>query len=124
MQEKETGSSQRTASTEEENGLHHKEAEFVDHAGSNNGHNTELGKDESKAKPSLWKRLNPLHSTKIPPVPKTDAGLVPELQANWWSKLTWGWMGSLMLVLLPNLKLTLLLAWVSTPFAERRLISL
>ena len=43
-------------------------------------------------------RLNPLKLKEIPPVPECDAGLVPELQANWFSKLTWGWMGPLMMV--------------------------
>jgi hypothetical protein len=53
---------------------------------------------EQKRKRSWIHRLNPLKRDEIPPIPECDAGLVPELQANWFSKLTWGWMAPLMMV--------------------------
>jgi len=54
--------------------------------------------DEKTQKKSFWQKLNPFLAGEIPPVPTGDAGLVPDLQANFWSKLTWGWMGPLMMV--------------------------
>jgi hypothetical protein len=51
-------------------------------------------------KKKWYKKLNPLYFGDPPPVPAEDAGLVPDLQAGWWGKLTWGWMGSLMMVCL------------------------
>ena len=45
-----------------------------------------------------WHRLNPFAGD-APPVPMDgDAGMVPEVTASWWGRLTWGWMGSLMWV--------------------------
>jgi hypothetical protein len=76
--------SQRSASTED-----HAKTEFVD-----------VGGDErQQKKPSWLSRLNPFSTHHIPPVPTTDAGLVPEVKASFLSKLTWGWVGSLMMVL-------------------------
>jgi ATP-binding cassette, subfamily C (CFTR/MRP), member 1 len=43
-------------------------------------------------------RLNPFVGGESPAVPYSDAGLVPEMNANWFSKLTWGWMTPLMMV--------------------------
>ena len=66
-----------------------------------------------KEEKTYWtwiKRLNPFRQGKIPPVPEPDAGLVPETQAGWFSRLTWGWMTPLMTVfpiLRRNLKLVL-----------------
>jgi len=54
--------------------------------------------EEQPRKRSWAHRLNPLKRDEIPPVPEYDAGLVPELEAHWFSKLTWGWMGPLMMV--------------------------
>lgn len=51
-----------------------------------------------KPKKSWLRKLNPFLAREVPPVPSEDAGLVPDLQANFWNKLTWGWMGPLMLV--------------------------
>jgi len=94
--EKETSSSQRTASTEE-NG-HNKDADYLDLQHQNSNDDTNLQRPEKR---SIWHRLNPFHTSTIPPVPATDAGLVPEVGANFLSKLTWGWMGSLMMVSRP-----------------------
>lgn len=58
---------------------------------------TEDNEEQQRKRPWI-DRLNPLKLKQIPPVPECDAGLVPELQANWFSKLTWGWMGPLMMV--------------------------
>jgi len=55
---------------------------------------------DGRPKKKWWQRLNPFLGGEIPPVP-ADAGLVPDLKANWWNKLTWGWMGPLMMVPLP-----------------------
>jgi hypothetical protein len=75
--------SQRSASTED-----HGKTEFV-----------EVGGDERQQKKASWiKRLNPFHTSQLPPVPLHDAGLVPEVKASFFSKLTWGWVGSLMMV--------------------------
>lgn len=54
------------------------------------------GKEGKKT--SWWKRLNPFHRGAVPPIPRDDAGLVPEMTANWFSKLTWGWISPLMMV--------------------------
>src|SRR5215471_16150287 len=55
--------------------------------------------DKEERKYWTWvKRLNPFRQGKIPPVPEHDAGLVPETQAGWFSRLTWGWMTPLMTV--------------------------
>jgi hypothetical protein len=81
--------SQRSASTEEQ------KHEF-----------TEIGGDERPKKRGLLRRLNPFYSETVPPVPANDAGLVPDLKANWWSRLTWGWMAPLMMVHPNSLKLT------------------
>ena len=77
--------SQRSGSTDE-----HQKHEFVD-----NGGDERLDK---KPKKSFWQKLNPFLAGEVPPVPSADAGLVPDLHANFWSKLTWGWMGPLMMV--------------------------
>lgn len=82
--DKEESTSARSASTEE----HGKE--FVD----SHGH----GGEEPKEEKSWFQKLNPFYSGEVPPVPLEDAGLVPEMQANFLSKLTWGWMGPLMMV--------------------------
>ena len=50
-------------------------------------------------KKSWLQRLNPFLAGEVPPVPLEDAGLVPDIQANFWNKLTWGWMSPLMMVL-------------------------
>ena len=96
MQEKETSSSQRTASTEENS--HTKENHFVDFTQKNSGDELHLQDEQANPKRSIWRKLNPFYMTHVPPVPATDAGLVPEMGASWLSKLTWGWMGSLMMV--------------------------
>src|SRR5436309_5062332 len=49
-------------------------------------------------KKSWARRLNPFLSDKLPPIPESDAGLVPEIHANWFSKLTWAWISPLMMV--------------------------
>ncbi len=52
-------------------------------------------------KKSWFRRLNPFHKGPPPPIPKDDAGLVPEMTASWFSKLTWGWISPLMMVCFP-----------------------
>lgn len=76
--------SQRSASTED-----NAKAEF-----------DQIGGDErhQQNNESWIQRLNPFHTSHVPPVPLHDAGLVPEVQAGFLSKLTWGWVGSLMMV--------------------------
>lgn len=54
-------------------------------------------------KKSWFRRLNPFHKGPPPPIPKHDAGLVPEMTASWFSKLTWGWISPLMMVRFPLL---------------------
>jgi hypothetical protein len=55
--------------------------------------------DVRHAQKKTWlQKLNPFSAGEVPPIPAGDAGLVPDLQANWWDKLTWGWMGPLMMV--------------------------
>src|SRR5271170_1232179 len=76
------GSSGRSSSSEE-----HTKHEFVDESQSGD-----------QPKKTWYQRLDPFMAGGIPPVPDYDAGLIPDLQANWWSKLTWGWMAPLMLV--------------------------
>jgi len=44
-------------------------------------------------------RVNPFYVEDPPPVPDSDAGLIPEVTANWFSKLTFAWLGPLMLVM-------------------------
>lgn len=56
------------------------------------------GDGKAKRKKPWIHRLNPLRMSEVPPVPEFDAGLVPERSASWFSKLTWGWMTSLMMV--------------------------
>lgn len=77
--------SQRSTSTGD-----HQRHEFVD---SPNG-----GDERHGQKKSWLQRLNPFLAGEVPPVPAEDAGLVPDVQANFWNKLTWGWMGPLMMV--------------------------
>jgi hypothetical protein len=98
MHEKETPSSHRSASTEE-NESHSKESDIVDAdlAQQNSADKAEFNQEQPQ-KRSIWKRLNPFYMTHVPPVPSSDAGLVPEMKSNWFSRLTWGWMGSIMLV--------------------------
>jgi hypothetical protein len=57
-----------------------------------------IDNEKTHQKRSWLRRLNPFSWDDLPPVPKSDAGLVPEIQANWLSKLTWGWISPLMLV--------------------------
>jgi hypothetical protein len=57
------------------------------------------GGDERQTQKKSWlQRLNPFLAGEVPPVPFEDAGLVPDLEANFWNKLTWGWMSPLMMV--------------------------
>src|SRR5438046_972707 len=58
---------------------------------------TSDGKGRPSKKPWIW-RLNPFRADEMPPVPESDAGLVPEMTACWFSKLTWAWMSPLMMV--------------------------
>jgi hypothetical protein len=60
------------------------------------------GGDEPKEKRTWFQKLNPFYSGEVPPVPAVDAGLVPEMHAGFLSKLTWGWMSSLMMVSPPR----------------------
>lgn len=77
--------SQQSLSTDD-----HQKREFVD---LNNGG------DERQLKKKSWlQRLNPFLAGEVPAVPAEDAGLVPDVGANFWNKLTWGWMGPLMMV--------------------------
>jgi hypothetical protein len=86
--DKEESTSARSASTEEHDG-----------SGKDFGGEHNIGGGgEPQGKKSWIHRLNPFYSGEVPPVPAEDAGLVPEMQANFLSKLTWGWMGSLMMV--------------------------
>ena len=88
MMEKETSqtTSQRSASLDD-----HQKHEFVE---------IPEGGDQRQTQKKSWlQRLNPFLAGEVPPVPLEDAGLVPELQANFWNKLTWGWMSPLMMVL-------------------------
>ena len=87
LSERETPSERSTLSTEDR---HHPKQQFDDapHSG------------DERPKKKWWQRLNPFLAGETSPIPD-DAGLVPELKANWWSKLTWGWMGPLMMVLCP-----------------------
>jgi hypothetical protein len=50
----------------------------------------------------LGHRLNPFYVDDPPPVPDGDAGLVPECTANWFEKLTFGWLAPLMFVRSPK----------------------
>jgi hypothetical protein len=86
--DKEESTSARSASTEE----HSKEYSDEQHP---------AGGEEPQTTKSWIHRLNPVSSGQVPPVPAEDAGLVPEMQANFFSKLTWGWMSSLMMVCIP-----------------------
>jgi hypothetical protein len=85
--DKEESTSARSASTEE----HSKEYSDEHPAGG----------EEPQTTKSWIHKLNPFSSGQVPPVPAEDAGLVPEMQANFFSKLTWGWMSSLMMVCIP-----------------------
>jgi len=80
--------SQRSGSTDE----NHKH-EFIE-----NENGGDEPQEETSPKKTWLQKLNPFLAGEIPPVPTEDAGLVPDLKANWWGKLTWGWMGPLMLV--------------------------
>lgn len=57
------------------------------------------GEERQQMKKTWTKRLNPFWWGEVPPVPAEDSGLVPDVQANFWNKLTWGWMSPLMMVL-------------------------
>ena len=60
----------------------------------------EEDKDETEPVKRTWfQRLNPFDKGPLPPIPRDDAGLVPEITANWFSKLTWGWISPLMMVM-------------------------
>lgn len=74
-------SSQRSTSTEDHTPKH----EFVDIP-------------EEPPKKKWYQKLNPFLAGEVPPVP-VDAGMVPDLHANWWDKLTWGWMAPIMMVI-------------------------
>lgn len=90
MMDKEESTSARSGSTDEQHGKDFAK-EHRDHGGGEAG-------DDPKQKRTWFRKLNPFYSGEVLPVPAVDAGLVPELQANFLSKLTWGWMGSLMMV--------------------------
>jgi hypothetical protein len=45
------------------------------------------------------RRVNPFCVDDPPPVPDSDAGLIPEVTANWFERLTFGWLAPLMLVI-------------------------
>jgi hypothetical protein len=53
------------------------------------------------------RRVNPFYVEDPPPVPDSDAGLVPEATANWFSKLTFSWLAPLMFVPHPKPQLRL-----------------
>ena len=75
--------SQRSTSTEDQTPKH----EFVD-------------LPEEPPKKKWYQKLNPFLAGEVPPVPVDgDAGMVPDLHANWWNKLTWGWMAPIMMVI-------------------------
>jgi hypothetical protein len=44
------------------------------------------------------RRVNPFYVDDPPPVPDSDAGLIPEVTASWFERLTFGWLAPLMLV--------------------------
>jgi len=96
--------SQRSGSTDE----NHKH-EFIDNGG-------EEPQEETTPKKSWLQKLNPFLAGGIPPVPAEDAGLVPDLKANWWAKLTWGWMGPLMLVRLCKTRIHCVMSHTNTGF--------
>jgi len=81
--------SHRSASTEEDHDQNQKD-EFVEDINHVN--------DGEQKKKKWFQKLNPFYTGTTPPVPAEDAGLVPDLQASWWGKLTWGWIGPLMMV--------------------------
>ena len=78
--------SQRSASTDD-----HQKHEFVELP--------ESGDERQTQKKTWLQRLNPFLAGEVPPTPFEDAGLVPDTNANFWNKLTWGWMSPLMMVL-------------------------
>lgn len=45
------------------------------------------------------RRVNPFYVDDPPPVLDSDAGLIPEVTANWFKRLTFGWLAPLMLVI-------------------------
>jgi hypothetical protein len=45
------------------------------------------------------RRVNPFYVDDPPAVPDSDAGLIPEVTANWFERLTFGWLAPLMLVI-------------------------
>jgi len=56
-----------------------------------------------------WGRqINPFYVEDPEPVPDSDAGLIPEVTANWFERLTFGWLAPLMLVFPKTLRSTLL----------------
>jgi hypothetical protein len=75
--------SQRSTSTDDHTPKH----DFVE---------TESGDEPPKKK--WYQKLNPFLAGEVPPIP-VDAGMVPDLHANWWNKLTWGWMAPIMMVI-------------------------
>jgi hypothetical protein len=91
--------SRRSTSTED-----HQKHEFVDLQ--------DGGEERHTQKKSWLRRLNPFLAGETPPVPTEDAGLVPDVQANFWNKLTWGWMSPLMMAFPPFRDLLLLAGWV------------
>jgi lipopolysaccharide export LptBFGC system permease protein LptF len=97
--------SQRSSSTEEQ------KHEFAENAAG-----------DELPKKSWLRRLNPFHRSTSPPVPAIDAGLVPDLNANWWSRLTWGWMAPLMMVI--SILNELMVGWISTTLAKGRSMAL
>ena len=79
---------------------------------------------EPSVKKSWIQRLNPFHIGKIPPIPESDAGLVPEMMASWLSKLTWNWMSPLMMVIQLSAFANFIVERLSPPAAKRRPLAL
>ena len=84
---------------------------------------TDDGK-ERPTKKSWIRRLNPFHIGKIPPVPESDVGLVSEMMASWFSKLTSNWMSPLMMVIQLSAFGNFILERLSAPAAKRRPLAL
>jgi hypothetical protein len=76
----------------------------------------------------LGHRLNPFYVDDPPPVPDGDAGLVPEFTANWFEKLTFGWLAPLMFVRSPEIlapiRIITRLERLSTATAKGRFVAL
>ena len=72
----------------------------------------------------LGRRFNPFYVDDPPPVPDGDAGLVPEFTANWFEKLTFGWLAPLMFVRLQSAPITKPIERLSPTTAKGRLVAL